>query len=70
MTKSTKNGQVVYNFLDTDRYNVELSTATKLHKNIIRFELGLYTDYMEIDQSTAKDLIKILQEFVEIGELK
>lgn len=70
MTKSTKKGEVVYNFLDADRYNVELLILNQSLKNVIRFELSLFTDYVDITQETAKDLIKVLQEFVDTGELK
>jgi hypothetical protein len=79
MTKSIENGKVVYNFLDVDRWNIEINTSNQ----ILYFET-IYTTQkfksdrtilinntikMGITQETAKDLIKVLQEFAETGEL-
>jgi c-di-AMP phosphodiesterase-like protein len=66
MTKSTKNKKTVYNYLDKDRYNIELSCKNKIiylidYKNRI---------LMNLTQQNAKDLIPILNEFAETGELK
>jgi hypothetical protein len=64
MTKSTKNGKVVYNFLDKLRCNVECKFENSA--------LWLSNDetIIFINQETANDLIKVLQEFAETGELK
>lgn len=74
MTKSTKNGKVIYNFLDADRDNVQISYRFDNVLNIASREgvdccSGCLTNIL-INQTTAKDLIKVLQEFVETGELK
>lgn len=66
MTKSTKNKNTIYNYLDKDRYNIELSCKNKIiylidYKNRI---------LMNLTQQNAKDLIPILNEFAETGELK
>jgi hypothetical protein len=64
MTKSIKNGKAVYNFLDTQRRNNEVSIQGQ-HLWIENKDMIL-----PINQETAKDLIKVLQEFAETGELK
>lgn len=74
MTKSTKNGKVVYNFLDNGRDNVEISYHSANVLNIalpeeMDCECGCVTN-MLINQTTAKNLIKVLQEYVDTGELK
>ena len=75
MTKSIKNGKAVYNFLDIANDNVEILfyRNDKLLKINLPYEMdcecGCVTD-MVINQETAKDLIKVLQEFAETGELK
>jgi c-di-AMP phosphodiesterase-like protein len=66
MTKSTKNKKTIYNYVDKDRYNIELSCKNKIiylidYKNRI---------LMNLTQQNAKDLIPILNEFAETGELK
>ena len=80
MTKSTKNNKTIYNFLDKDRWNIEINTSN----GILYFEteytsqkfktdrtiLISNTITMGINRETAKDLIPILQHFAETGELK
>jgi hypothetical protein len=65
MTKSIKNGKVVYNFLDVENFNIKVSVP---NKQMIRFDFP--NDCYFITPKTAKDLIKVLQEFAETGELK
>jgi hypothetical protein len=80
MTKSTKYGKVIYNFLDHTRDNVEityLQITKPIIQNIIDMQLKYDIDCdcdcvtsIRLTQETAKDLIKVLQEFAETGELK
>ena len=66
MTKSIKNNKAIYNFLDNNRLNLEISC---LNKNLIIADYN-YGIMLNINQETANELIKILNEFVELGELK
>ena len=66
MTKSTKNKKTIYNYLDKDRYNIELSCKNKIIY-LIDYKNRLL---MNLTQQNAKDLIPILNEFAETGELK
>lgn len=66
MTKSIKNNKAIYNFLDNNRLNLEISS---LNKNLIIADYN-YGIMLNINQETANELIKILNEFVEAGELK
>ena len=66
MTKSIKNNKAIYNFLDNNRLNLEISC---LNKNLIIADYN-YGIMLNINQKTANELIKILNEFVEAGELK
>ena len=66
MTKSIKNNKAIYNFLDNNRLNLEISC---LNKNLIIADYN-YGIMLNISQETANELIKILNEFVEAGELK
>lgn len=66
MTKSIKNNKAIYNFLDNNRLNLEISC---LNKNLIIADYN-YGIMLNINQETANELIKILNEFVEAGELK
>jgi hypothetical protein len=80
MTKSTKNGKVIYNFLDESRDNIEITywqIKKPICENIISLNLPADIDSdcdcvtsIRLNQETAKDLIKVLQEFVVTGELK
>jgi len=66
MTKSTKNNKAIYNFLDNNRLNLEISC---LNKNLFIADYN-YGILLNINQQTANDLIKILKEFVLTGDLK
>lgn len=66
MTKSIKNNKAIYNFLDNNRLNLEISC---LNKNLIIADYN-YGIMLNINQETANELIKILNEFVDAGELK
>lgn len=66
MTKSIKNNKAIYNFLDNNRLNLEISS---LNKNLIIADYN-YGIMLNINQETANELIKVLNEFVEAGELK
>ena len=66
MTKSIKNNKAIYNFLDNNRLNLEISC---LNKNLIIADYN-YGIMLNISQETANELIKVLNEFVEAGELK
>ncbi len=66
MTKSIKNNKAIYNFLDNNRLNLEISS---LNKNLIIADYN-YGIMLNINQETANELIKILNEFVDAGELK
>jgi hypothetical protein len=66
MTKSTKNGKAVYNFLDAHRFNIEISSSN----NYIHFADYKNKMMFNINQTTANELIKVLKEFVNTGELK
>jgi c-di-AMP phosphodiesterase-like protein len=66
MTKSTKNKKTIYNYLDKDRYNIELSCKNNIIY-LIDYKNRLL---MNLTQQNAKDLIPILNEFAETGELK
>lgn len=66
MTKSNKDGKVVYNFLDEDRDNfeiIEIGNTLSIYYNGNKCILNL-------NQTITKDLIKVLQEFSETGKLK
>ena len=68
MTKSIKYGKVVYNFLDNSRDNIEIGTdKTELY---IDFSEVLFAPVVFLTHENVKDLIKVLQEFSETGELK
>jgi hypothetical protein len=66
MTKSIKNNKAIYNFLDNNRLNLEISS---LNKNLIIADYN-YGIMLNINQETANELIKVLNEFVDAGELK
>ena len=66
MTKSIKNNKAIYNFLDNNRLNLEISC---LNKNLIIADYN-YGIMLNISQETANELIKVLNEFVDAGELK
>ena len=66
MTKSIKNNKAIYNFLDNNRLNLEISC---LNKNLIIADYN-YGIMLNINQETANELIKVLNEFVDAGELK
>jgi hypothetical protein len=66
MTKSTKNGKVVYNFLDGYRNNIEIS----FNDNYLYFADYENETVLHINQTTANELIKILKEFVLTGDIK
>jgi hypothetical protein len=66
MTKSIKNNKAIYNFLDNNRLNLEISS---LNKNLIIADY-IYGIMLNINQETANELIKVLNEFVDAGELK
>lgn len=66
MTKSTKNNKAIYNFLDNNRLNLEISC---LNKNLIIADYN-YGILLNINQQTANELIKILKEFVLTGDIK
>lgn len=66
MTKSIKNNKAIYNFLDNNRLNLEISS---LNKNLIIADYN-YGIMLNINQETANELIKVLNQFVEAGELK
>lgn len=66
MTKSIKNNKAIYNFLDNNRLNLEISS---LNKNLIIADYN-YGIMLNINQETANELIKVLNQFVDAGELK
>lgn len=66
MTKSIKNNKAIYNFLDNNRLNLEISC---LNKNLIIADYN-YGIMLNISQETANELIKILKEFAVTGDLK
>lgn len=75
MTKSTKHGKVVYNFLDNNRDNVVILQDAWVENGkpiypLLNILAPANKDEFFIDRETAADLIKVLQEFVDTGELK
>ena len=68
MTKSTKHGYAVYNFLDVDRDNFTIDAIDGL---LSIYNVGIETNtVMAINQTTANELIKVLKEFVNTGDLR
>jgi hypothetical protein len=66
MTKSFKNGKAIYNFLDGERFNIELGCVD----NKMYFAEQNYKILFNISQTTANELIKVLKEFVNTGDLR
>lgn len=67
MKKSIEYGHVIYHFFDTENDKISIfKNGNHLffgNDNIKELILGL-------NQQTARDLIKVLQEFADTGELK
>jgi hypothetical protein len=66
MTKSIKNRKAIYTFLDGERFNIELGCTD----NKMYFAEQNYRVLFNINQTTANELIKVLKEFVNTGDLK
>lgn len=67
MTKSIEYGIIFYNFVDIANQKISI---LKCDNELLFGNDEIEEIILGLNQQTAKDLIKVLQEFAETGELK